>query len=324
MKHSKGKIVRGLMVAVLLSIAATVCAADYPKRDITFIVPFGPGGGSDPICRQFASQLEKALGGNINIENKPGGSATIGIGAVVRAKPDGYTIGHATNSALAYMPLVNRDLPYKTSDDYQSVVKQADMPYILAVRADAPWKTFEDFMADVKKKPGKMRVSVSGMRTGPDLTMQLLNQVARVKIATVPFTGGAGEALIALLGGRVDAYASTGVGVVGHAQAGTVRVLAVFQKGKYDLFPGATPVVDAGYNVSLPTMYSVIAPKGMPKDVLDKLVGTSLQVIRSEEYRKFAKAPGYVVDVKGPEAMKAELVQYGKTYADLIKFIEQK
>jgi len=329
-KYFARQTVRGLMVvvtlmaAVLLSVTATVCAQDYPNRDITFIVPYAPGGSTDPICRQFTTQLEKALRGNVNVENKPGGSATIGTGVVVRAKPDGYTIGLGTRSSLAYQPLVNSGLAYKTPDDYQPIVKLIEQPHILTVRANAPWKTFEEFMADVKKNPGKIRASVAGLRTNPDLCVQQLNMVAGVKIRTVPFTGGAGEAMIALLGDRVEATVGYAVTSLGHARAGTVRVLAVFMKGKYELFPDATSVVDAGYDVTLPAGFYVIAPKGLPKDVQDKLVAASLRVARSEEFLKFAKANGYVSDVKGPEAAKAELVQLSKIFSDLNKFLDQK
>ena len=330
MKYFTRQAARGLMVAVTLtavvtlSVTATVCAQDYPNRDITFIVPFGPGGSTDPLGRQFAAQLEKALRGNVSIVNKTGGSATIGVGIVVRAKPDGYTIGMGTNTSLAYQPLVNTGLAYKTPDDYQPIVKMVDAPAILAVRADAPWKTFEEFMADVRKNPGKIRASVSGLRTQPDLAAQQLNMVAGVKIPTIPFTGGAGEALVALLGGRVEAGINTGPTVAGHVQAGKVRVLAVFKKGKFEFFPDATPVFDAGYDATLAAEFYVIAPKGMPKDVQDKLVAASLQVVRSEEFLKFAKENGYSVDAKGPEALKAEIVQYSKIFSDLIKFLEQK
>ena len=330
MKYYTRQTVRGLMAAVSLMIAvmliasASVCAQDYPNRSITFIVPLAPGGATDPLSRQFSALLEKVLGVNVNVENKPGGASTIGMGTVVRSKPDGYTIGLGINSTLTYQPLVNKGLAWKTIDDYQPIVKMVDVPYILAVRADAPWKTFEEFMADVKKKPGKIRASVSGMRGGPDLLVQEFNKVAGVNIATIPFTGGAGEALVALLGGRVESYISTGVSVIGHVQAGKVRMLAVFQKGKYDLFPEATPVIDAGYDVRLPGAYYVIAPKGLRKDVQDKLVAASLQVVRSEEFNKFCRANGYTVEVKGPEEVKAELAQYSKKFIDLIKFLDQK
>jgi tripartite-type tricarboxylate transporter receptor subunit TctC len=324
MKNFTRQVVPGLMAAVLLCVTATAHAQNYPNRDITFIVPFSPGGVTDPISRQFTAQLEKALDGNVIVENKPGGSATIGTGAVVRAKPDGYTIGLGTNNSLAYQPLVNSGLAYKTPDDYQPIVKLCDSHSILTVRADAPWKTFQEFMVDVRKNPAKIRASVSGMRSSGDLTIQELNMVAGVKITTVPFTGGGGEAMVALLGGRVEALAGHGVSTLGQAKAGKVKVLAVFKKGKYELFPDAVSVFDAGYNATLPSAFYVIAPKGLPKDVQDKVVAASLKAVRSEEFLKFAKANGYASDAKGPEAVRAELVQQSKIFSDLIKFMEQK
>jgi tripartite-type tricarboxylate transporter receptor subunit TctC len=315
---------RSLMAAVMLSITAAAGAQHYPSRDITFIVPYGPGGSTDPISRQFTSQLAKILGGNVNVENKPGGSGSIGISSVVTAKPDGYTIGLGGNSPLVYQPMVNSGLPYKTPDDYQPIVKMVNLPYILVVRADAPWKTFEEFMADTRKNPGRLRAAVSGVRATNDLTMQQLNKAAGVRVATIPFTGGGGEALVALLGGRVEAYVGTGASTVGHAKAGKVRVLAVFQKGRYGLFPEATPVTEAGYDATLAPTYYAIAPKGLPKDVQDKLVNASLQVVRSDEFLKFAKENGYVVDPKGPEGVRDELMQENKTFSDLIQFIDRK
>lgn len=325
MKNFAASILTGLMVAVLVSMSPSVYAAEYPDRDIRFIVPYGPGGGSDPISRQFSRQLATILGTNVNVENKPGGAATIGISMIVKSKPDGYTIGHGTNNGLTYQPFINPDIGYKTPDDYQPIVKQADVPIVLAVRADAPWKTFQEFMADVKKNPGKIRVSTSGMRAQPDMNLQLLNMVAGTKIVSVPFTGGGGEALIALLGGRVEASATVAVGAQGHVKAGTIRVLAVFSKGRYAPYPNAMTAIEAGYDVAMPTLYCVIGPKGMPKNVQDKLFPASMQVIRSEEYRVFAEKLGYAVDTStSPEALKAELVKNTEQYDSLIKFLDKK
>jgi tripartite-type tricarboxylate transporter receptor subunit TctC len=312
------------MLAVTLCITPAVHAADYPNRDITFINPYAPGASTDPLSRKFSELLEKVLLVNINVENKPGGSATIGTSAVVLAKPDGYTIGLTPTTALAYQPLINSSLVYKTPDDYQPILKLVEMPCMLVVRADAPWKNFKEFMADVRKRPGKIRVSVTGKGATSDLVVQILNVVAGVKIMTVPFTGGGAEGLIAMLGGRVEVDCSKAPTALGHVQAGTVRVLVVFKKGKYDAFPNAESVVDAGYDVTLPTVYSVIAPKGMPRDVLDKLVASSMKVARSDEFLKFAKANGFVLDLKGPEALKEEIVRESKIYSDLIKFLKKK
>ncbi len=139
---------------------------------------------------------------------------------------------------------------------------------------------------------------------------------------TVPFTGGTGEALIALLGGRVEAT-STGIGALGQIQAGKLRVLALFQPGTHELFPGAISVTDAGYGETVPNGNHVITSKGVPKNVLDKLVTASLQVLRSEEYLKFAKAKGFQVTPKGLEGAMEELLRCKKIYADLKEYIEK-
>lgn len=330
MKVLTRRAVRGLwaggpvLMAALLSVPLIALGQTYPSRDITLIVPYNPGGGTDPIARQYAAQMEKELKGNINVENRPGGSGTIGAGVVVRAKADGYTIGLGSNTILGFQPLVNPGLAFKKPGDYQPIVKLMDQHVNLVVRKDAPWKTFEQFMADVRKNPGKIRASVSGKLGQPDLVVQQLNKAAGVKITTVPFTGGAGEALVALLGGRVEANIGTGASTLGHIQAGTIRALAVFKKGKHDLFPEATPVGDLGYDATIPSAYYVIAPKGLPKGVLDKLVPASLRVLRSQEYAKFCKTHGYIVDPKGPEELTAEINHYLKTFGDLIKFLEAK
>jgi tripartite-type tricarboxylate transporter receptor subunit TctC len=302
----------------------SVWAQAYPNRAITFVVPYGPAGSTDPISRQFASQLEKVLGVEVNVENKPGGSGTIGMGMITRAKPDGYTIGLGSNSILAYQPLVNQNLTFKTPDAYQPIAKLGEMPVILVVRADAPWKNLEEFITHVKKNPNKVRASVSGLRTVPDLVAQEFNKNSDLKLRTIPFTGGSGEALLALLGNRVEATLFTGaVGIPGQVEAGKVRVLAAFKAGVYDPVPQATSTIDSGYKTTLSAQFYVIAPKGLPKEVLDRLVAASRQIIASPEYAAFAKE-GYALDPKSPEELSAEIVRDTKTFAELLKLLDQK
>ncbi len=317
-------VLRTLAIIGVSLASLSAYAQSYPSRPITFVVPYGPGGSTDPVARQYAMQLQKALGVEVNIENKPGGSGTIGTGMVVRSKPDGYTLGLATNSILAYQPLVNSSLVFKTPDQYQPITKLGEMPVILVVRADAPWKTFAEFLQHVKDNPGKVRASVSGLRTVPDLLAQEFNKVAGIKLRTVPFTGGSGEALIALLGNRVEATLFTGaVGIPSHVQAGKVRVLAVFKKGVYDPVPEAQPTVDAGYNTTLAASFYVIAPKGLAPDVLDKLTKVSMEIVQSAEFIKFSKE-GYALDPKGPAALRTEIVRDTDTFIELLKVLDQK
>ena len=267
-------VLRTLAIIGVSLASLSAYAQSYPSRPITFVVPYGPGGSTDPVARQYAMQLQKALGVEVNIENKPGGSGTIGTGMVVRA--------------------------------------------------DAPWKTFAEFLQHVKDNPGKVRASVSGLRTVPDLLAQEFNKVAGTKLRTVPFTGGSGEALVALLGNRVEATLFTGaVGIPSHVQAGKVRVLAVFKKGVYDPVPEAQPTVDAGYNTTLAGSFYVIAPKGLAPDVLDKLTKVSMEIVQSAEFIKFSKE-GYALDPKGPTALRAEIVRDTATFIELLKVLDQK
>jgi len=296
-------------------------AVDYPTRDISFIVPYGTGGSTDPIGRQYASQLQEVFDTTVVVENREGGSATIGTSGVVTAQPDGHTLGLSSSSALAFQPIVSPDLPYQSAEDYQPIIKLTDLPTVLTVAADAPWQTIEEFMQHVEANPGAVRISVSGARTSPDLVIQELNRVADVQITTVPFTGGGGEALAALLGGQVEANAGYAASVAGQVEAGDLRVLGVFYEGSYDAFPEAESFPDAGYDVTLPTAYYAIAPAGLPDDVLAKLVDASEEILASDDFAAFADQNGYILDPITADEVAAELDDFRATYEELLEYL---
>lgn len=297
-------------------------AQAWPARDITFIVPYAPGGSTDPISRKFCEILEKELKVKLIVENKPGASATIGTGAVVRAAPDGYTIGLGSNSSLAYQPLEMKGLAWKDTDGYQSVAKLVDLPAVLAVPANSRFKSFDEFLEEAKKNPGKVKVSVSGLRTANDIAVQHFNKLSGLRIATVPFTGGGGEAILAALGGRVDGTVGYAAGMKGQVDAGQLRVLGAFNDGKYYLFPDAKPTSETPWKSYLRTAYYVIAPKGVPQPILDRLFAASKKVVESEDFKNFAVANGYTVDVKFGDAMKKELMDYEKQFKEVNEFLE--
>ena len=318
-------LIRGACVAtasLLFSFSAN--AQTYPNKDISFVVPFNPGGSADPLSRAFAAELAKALPGSVNIINRAGGSATIGTNAIVRATPDGYTIGLGDSAALAYQPIVNKDLAYKSTQDYTTIINLAFVPAMLVVRADAPWKTFEEFLADAKKNPDRIRIGVSGVRSIADLAAQQLNRAANIKLDTIPFTGGGGEALVALLGGRIEGAMGYGPNTAAQVRAGKLRVLAVFTKGKYILAPEATSIFDAGYDATLPASYSIIAPKGLPKDVHAKLVEASLKAVKSSEFIEFANRSGFVIDTKDSAGTSEYITELAKMFTELIGWMDKK
>ncbi|MQA94582.1 MAG: hypothetical protein GEV11_07970 [Streptosporangiales bacterium] len=289
----------------------------YPDDDLTFVVPYGPGGSTDPIARKFAAELEKELDVEVVVENREGGSATIGTSRIVKAPADGYTIGLTSNSAVGYQPLLTDALPYQSTKDYRPLVKLADLPTILTVRADAPWRTIEDFMADARERPGEIKVSTSGARTAPDLTVQQLNQKGKVELTGVPFSGGGGEAMTALLAGEVEANAGYAPSVKENVEAGKLRVLGVFHDGTYEAAPKAGLFPKAGYDVTLPASYYVIGPKGMPADVLARLQAASNKAARSPGFTAFAKDQGYVLERLTPEQISAEIDAYTTEYRQI-------
>lgn len=313
-----------LALATGLATLGAPCAhaQEWPARDMTFIVPYAPGGSTDPISRKYCELLEKELKVKLIVENKPGASATIGTGAVVRAAPDGYTIGLGSNSSLAYQPLEMKGLAWKDTDGYQSVVKLADLPSLLGVPADSRFKTFDEFIEEARKNPGKLKVSVSGLRTTPDLAMQHFNKQSGLRVVTVPFTGGGGEALLAALGGRVDGAVGFGATMKGQVDAGKLRVIATFSDNRYFLFPDAKPTGETQWKSAVRTAYYVIAPKGVPQPILDKLFAASKKVLESEDFKSFAAANGYTMDIKFGDDMKKELMDYEKQFKEVNDFLE--
>ena len=245
-------------------------AQTYPNKDISFIVPFNPGGSADPLSRAFAAELAKALPGTVNIINRAGGSATIGTNAIVRSAADGYTIGLGDSAALAYQPLVNKDLAYKSTQDYTTIINLAFVPAMLVVRADAPWKTFEDFIAYAKKNPDRIRIGVSGVRSIADLAAQQLNRAANIKLDTIPFTGGGGEALVALLGGRIEGAMGYGPNTAAQVRAGKLRVLAVASEKRSSVLPN-TPAMSEVLPGFLSVIWlGVVAPAGTPPAIANQ------------------------------------------------------
>jgi len=313
----------GLLAAAAAFPTGAHAAEEWPTRDITFYVPYAPGGSTDPISRKYAELLEKQLKVKVIVENKPGASATIGTGAVIRAAPDGYTIGLGSTSSLAYQPLEMKGLTWKSANDYQSIAKLSDLPAILAVPADSRWKTFDDFVAEAKANPRKLKVSVSGLRSSNDINVQQLNKLSGLRIVTVPFTGGGGEATLAALGGRVDGTVGYAPGMKGQIDAGKLRVLAVFQQGKYDLLPDAKPIGETPWKDTFPVGYYVIAPNGLPKPVLDKLMAASKAIVASDDFKTFLKTNGYTWDPKFGDDMKQELDDYDGKFRAIIKFLDE-
>ena len=223
---------RPLLLAALLLATHGWCAAQstqsaWPAKPITMIVPFPPGGLADLVARPVAEAMSRDLGQPVVIENKAGAGGGIGMGYTAKAKPDGYTVVMALSS-LTVIPeadaLLGRSAMFALTD-LRPIARYTADPTVLAVRADAPWKTVQQFVDDAKKRPGAINYGSSGNYGTMHVPMEILAQNAGIKLTHIPFTG-AGPAVVALLGGQIDAVSSGPATVLQQVKAGKLRVLA--------------------------------------------------------------------------------------------------
>ncbi len=312
-----------MATVVLLGLVLSACALlrgnEYPAQDITFIVPYAPGGTTDPVSRMLAQESEPLLNRKIIIVNKPGAAGSVGTVEMVQAKPDGYTIGLTAMATVALQPQVSK-LPFGGPEDYQPIINVVELPNVLVVKGDAPFKTLDEFVAEARRRPGDLRVSNSGGMGTAELAMIDLKRVANIQLTDVPFSGGGGEAITALLGGHVEATSSYPGTVLPHVQAGKLRALAILGKARNPLLPDVPSAAELGYNMTVPgTIYFVIGPKGMNKAAVDKLYDAFSTAIKSPNFQKFAKENGEITDPVGPEELDKRIREYWVVYEKILK-----
>jgi len=262
-----------VVATALASIAGLAAAQDaYPSKPITLIVPFPPGGVADIVGRPFAEALSRELKTPVIIENKPGAGGGIGMGLVAKAKPDGYTLLLALSS-ISILPEADKVLgraPLYQLDQFVPIARLTADPTVLAVRADSPWKTLQDFVADARKRPGAITYGSSGNYGTMHMPMEMLAQSADVKLLHVPFTGG-GPAVVALLGGQVDALATGPSTVLQHVKAGKVRVLASWGDQRLASLPDVRTLSESGFNAVFFQWSALFAPAGTPDAMVNRL-----------------------------------------------------
>ena len=236
------------------------------------IVPFPPGGLADLVARPVAEAMSRELGQPVIIENKAGAGGGIGMGLAARARPDGYTVLMALSS-LTVIPEADAVLgraPMFALADLRPIARFTADPTVLAVRADSSWKTVQEFVDDVKKRPGAINYGSSGSYGTMHVPMEILSQSAGLKMTHVPFTG-AGPAVVALLGGQIDAVSSGPATVLQQVKAGKLRVLAHWGGGPLGALPDVPSLKDAGYNAEYAQWSGLFIPRDTPEPVAQRL-----------------------------------------------------
>ncbi len=271
---------RRLLAASFAALAVSAGAQTFPAKPIRVVVPFPPGGGTDIIAREITHKLTAQLGWTFVIDNKPGTGGNLGIDAVAKAAPDGYTLGLGQSSNLAINPTLYSKMPYDSVKDLAPVGLVASAPLVLVVATTSPYKTLADVVAASKAKPGSLNFASPGNGTVAHLSGELFQKTAGVKFTHVPYKGAA-QAVTDLIGGQVELYMSSVPTMIGHIRNGKMRALAVTSTQRVDDLPQVPTIAESGYKgFESVTWFGFVAPAGTPKDIVTRLnaeIGKALQ-----------------------------------------------
>ena len=276
------------LVPVLLAclFAGAAQAQQYPSKAITMIVPFPPGGVADIVGRPLAAQMERSLKQPVVVTNRTGAGGAVGMAAVAKSAPDGYTILMALSS-ISIFPVSDRIMgrtPSYEMKDFAPIALVTADPTVLVVSADSPWKTLQEFVASAKAYPGKINYSSSGVYGTLHVAMEIFAHAAGIKLFHVPYQGG-GPAVTALLGGQVHALASGPAAAIGQIKAGKMRALASWSTERLALLPEIPTFKELGYDAEFYIWSGVFAPAATPSPVLDRLRAAVREAATSAEFK---------------------------------------
>lgn len=265
------------MIAAMATLSAPVAVAqDYPQRPITFVIPFGPGGGTDVIARTVVDDFSKAIGQSIVIDTRPGANGAIGSAVAAKAAPDGYTLMLTASSTFSLNPNLMKDLPYDQLKDFTPIASVVRAPWMLVVNEKSGIKSVADIVKISKESPGKLTYGF--WQSNVLVTGEIFQQAAGIQIRKVPYKGVV-EAVTDLVAGRTDMLFVDIQAVRAHIDAGTLRYVATTMPKRVSLLPNVPTLVESGYNVVTDASVLLFAPAKTPKPIIDKVNAAMVKVI---------------------------------------------
>ncbi len=313
---SKLLILTGIMILLIFGSSDVFAASDYPNRPIEIVIPYPPGGAAEIVVRPYKERVSKILGQPIVFAFKPGAGGAAGATYVKNAKPDGYTLMSGSTTPVALLPLVKKDLTY-TLEDFDFVCNLTVTPLVWLVKDDSPYKTMKDFIQAAKTK--KMKYTTPGANTISHICMEALGKAAGFQSILIPYPGG-NPALAAVLGGHAEVGITPGS--LGMAGPGKLRVIGVAQDKRSPFYPDAQTLAELGYPIDGSNYSGLEAPKGTPKEILQKIYEAHKKVVEEfgKELRDYYSAFENSVHLTGPEEMKKI---YQSEYSLRKKMIEE-
>lgn len=271
---------------LLLSAPFSAHADDWPQRPIRLLVPYGPGGSSDVVARAVAVEMSRDLGQQVIVENKGGGQGSIATVEAARARPDGYTLilGHV--GTLAVNPTMMPNLSYDPRRDFAPIILLAKLPMVFAVGAKVPAATLPEFLALARAKPGVLNYGSAGNGSAGHLAFEMLKTAAAIDVVHVPYKG-TGAQVTDLLAGNIDAAAAGIPGLLPHAQAGKIRIIAVGSAQRLSILPDVPTVAEQGYpGFESSQWFGLLAPAGTPREAITRLQAAAQRALQTDAVRQ--------------------------------------
>ncbi len=273
-----------VLLAQLPMISPVAAQETYPARAVTITVPYSPGGTTDYVARMLAKQMSEASKQSFVVENKPGASGTIATSSVMRAKPDGYSL-LMNDTTYAMLPAVFKKLSWDPIKDIAPVANVASTPVILIVPANSPFNSVDDLVKAAKEKPESLTFGSGGKGSSTHLAVEVFQHEAGIKLLHVPYKG-AGEALLALVGGTVDVEISATPTAIPQISSGKVKALAISSPERLPQLPDVPTFAEAGLpDYKVQNWFGLVARAGTPPDVIETLNGLVKKAVADESLR---------------------------------------
>jgi tripartite-type tricarboxylate transporter receptor subunit TctC len=283
-KRNHASIGVACVVALAALLSASALADDsYPAKPIRLTVPFPPAGGTDVLSRALAQSITTNTKWVIVIDNRPGAGGNIGLDAVAKSPPDGYSIAMGQTANLAVNPALYPAMPFDPLKDFEPIALVSSQPLILVVAAGSPYKTLKDLVTAAKAKPGQLNMGSPGSGTIGHVGGELFQRRAGVKFAHIPYKGAA-PAVTDLMGGSVDLYFGNSQSVDALVKGGRIRALAVTSPKRLKNLPDVPTIAESGYpGFEAATWSGLVAPKGTSKAIVDRLNTEANRALKNPE-----------------------------------------
>jgi len=296
----------------------TSARADYPERQITMIVCFGAGGGTDIAARLIADPLSKALGKAVVVENRPGAGGNLGINAVARSTPDGYTL-LVCSSAFVVNPSLYVNANYDPIKDFVPVMLLGGSPNVYTVKGDSKIKTLSEYIAAVKAEPGKSNWTSPGVGTTPYLAGEILKARASLDMTHIPYKA-VPQAVQAVLAGDVEMMTANYGSVAGQIESGSLRAIAQTGKTRWPEIQDVPTLDELGIkNAETDTSYGLYVPAGTPKPIIDRLVKELAKILQQPDVVERYRKAGSPVIGEGPDPFKERIGREVPMYREIVQ-----